>query len=497
LQSGRRALENRAGLQAATVAYVQKSEDTDEKLNLFVCVPISGEEMPDTVLVVDDESSIRQICAEALQDAGYEVRLAEAGRTATSMLDNGGVDIVLTDLKMPEMTGLELLARIKENYPSVDVILMTAHATVSTAVEALKLGAYDYIIKPFGIDALINRVNRLAERRELVVENRLMQDHLRTGSGPGGMIGMSPAMQQLYRLILKAAPRKQPVLILGESGTGKELVARAIHSHGLNPNAPFVPVDCGALSASLIESELFGHASGAFTGASQRRVGLLAAAGLGTLFLDEIGELPLEQQAKLLRAIQEREFRALGTNHAERFEARILAATNRDLAAQVKEGKFRGDLYFRLNVLLVQVPPLRERKGDIASLAQYFLEHERGPSDRITGISRHALAQMANYSWPGNVRELRNHIERALMVSDGPLIQSKDLPSELGTSLEASREAPGTLTYLEQIERKAIMDVLETTGGHRQNAAKILGISKTTLYKKLKDYGLEECELAS
>ncbi len=439
--------------------------------------------MADTILVVDDEEDIREICTEVLEGAGYAVRAAASAREAMAVLDDGGIEIVLTDLCMPDASGLELLHHVKDQHRSVDVILMTGHATVATAVEAIKLGAYDYLMKPFATDAVTSCVARVLEKRELLVENRLLREQVRSGAGVGGLIGTSAAMERVSRLILKLAPRLQPVLITGESGTGKELVARALHEHGPNPGEPFVPVDCGALSAGLIESELFGHTQGAFTGATQRRAGLLASAGKGTLFLDEIGELPLEQQVKLLRAIEEREFRALGSNEQRHFEARLMAATNRDLATAAREGKFRGDLYYRLNVLSIHLPPLRERKGDIPALAQHFLERER------RGISREALAQLMHYAWPGNVRELQNHVLRAAAASEGPLVQVEDLAPELRTA--AAGDGAPKLTYLEQLERKAIVEMLEASGGNRLNAAKMLGISKTTLYKKLKDYRLD------
>jgi two-component system response regulator HydG len=263
---------------------------------------------------------------------------------------------------MPELTGLDLLHLVKERKLDAGVILITGHASVDTAVEALKSGAYDYITKPFNLDDLVARVSRLAERRDLATENHLLRQQLKAGRGPGGMVGTSAPMQELYRVILKAAPRRQPVLITGESGAGKELVARAIHECSPAADEPFVALDCAALSSSLMESELFGHVPGAFTGATQRRVGMLASAGKGTLFLDEIGELPIDLQAKLLRALQEKEFRPLGSNQTQHFEARIVSATNRDLLAAIGEGKFREDLYFRLNVLSVQTPPLRQRR---------------------------------------------------------------------------------------------------------------------------------------
>jgi two-component system response regulator HydG len=302
-------------------------------------------------------------------------------------------------------------------------------------------------------------------------------------------------MRDIFQLVLRVAPRKQPVLITGESGTGKELVARAIHDHGPTPREPFVPVDCGALSANLIESELFGHVPGAFTGAAQRRIGLLASAGRGTIFLDEIGELPLELQSRLLRAIQEREFRALGSNERQTFAARIIAATNRDLQASVDEGKFRGDLFYRLNVLQIHLPPLRERNSDIPLLVQHFIELESQAGDPVRGISSEAMTRFQNHPWPGNVRELRNQVLRAITLTDGPTIQIESLARELRRH-SAVADAPAGLTYLERVERAAVIEMLRESGGNRQEAARLLGVSKTTLYKKLKDYKLEEYEQA-
>jgi DNA-binding NtrC family response regulator len=455
-------------------------------------LPADKEDMPNTVLIVEDELNIRIICSETLRAAGYDVQLAASGEQALELLDAQPIDIVLTDLKMPGMTGLDLLGKIREGYPGVDVVLMTAHATVATAVEALLLGAHDYLIKPFGVEDLTNRVNRLSERRELVADNAILREHLDTGRGPGGLVGTSAAMLRLYRTILKVGPRKGPALITGETGTGKELVAHAIHEAGLAPDSPFVPVDCAALSPTLIESELFGHLPGAFTGASQRRVGLLASAGNGTLFLDEIGELPLALQSKLLRAVQERQLRAVGSNRSERFEARIIAATNRQLEVSVKNGEFRSDLYFRLNVHSLHLPPLRDRKSDIPALVRFFMERAGNSDDSVTGISRGFMERLMQYSWPGNVRELQNHIERALASAEGPLLQVQDLA--LGLRCTTNERSGRTLTYLEEVERKAIAEVLDTAGGHRINAANLLGISRTTLYKKMRDYGLERGE---
>jgi len=446
--------------------------------------------MPDqTVLVVDDDEDIREICAEALEDAGFAALAAACGAEACALLDSEPVDIVLTDLEMPEVSGLDLLRVVKERNLDAGVILMTGHATVDSAVDALKTGAYDYITKPFNLDDLVSRVNRLAERRDLASENSLLRQQLKAGRGPGGMVGTSPAMQELYRVIGKLAPRRQPVLITGESGTGKELVARAIHECGPANQEAFVAFDCGALSSSLIESELFGHVQGAFTGASQRRLGLLASAGKGTLLLDEIAELPIGLQAKLLRALQEKEFRPLGSNQSQHFDARIVAATNRDLPAAVREGRFREDLYFRLNVLSVQTPPLRRRTEDIPALVRFFIDREAGMCNPVSGISRQAMDALKAYPWPGNIRELRNHVERAIAMSDGPLIQIDNLAPELRTSTSAPFPKTG-LTQMQLAERDAIVRAMASTQGHRVDAAVLLGIGKTTLYKKLKDYGL-------
>jgi two-component system response regulator HydG len=450
--------------------------------------------MPDTtVLIVDDEQDLRDICCEALQDAGYGVETAGSGEEALAFMGSAPVDILLSDIKMPGMTGLELLKRAKEISGQIDVVLMTGHATVDNAIEALRLGATDYITKPFALDELTRRLESVAERKELRVENRLLREQLTTGRGPGGMVGTSSRMQELYRLIVKVARHNQPALILGESGTGKELVARAIHECGPNHAQPFVPVDCGALSPTLMESELFGYVPGAFTGAAQRRVGLLASAGKGTVFLDEIGELPLEMQAKLLRSIQEREVRALGSNQHQRLEARILAATNRHLESAIKEGKFREDLYFRLNVLSLRTPPLRERREDIPALVAAFIDRESGGTSTVTGISREAMQLLSKYPWPGNVRELSNYIYRAMALSEGPVIQVRDLPLELRQGAAESDRAE--LPKMQAAEKQAIVEALASTGGHRVEAAKLLGIAKTTLYKKLKDYGLDSAAL--
>jgi DNA-binding NtrC family response regulator len=304
-------------------------------------------------------------------------------------------------------------------------------------------------------------------------------------------MGSSEEMQKVYRLIVKVAAQRHPVLILGESGTGKELVARAIHAQGPWHDQPFVPVDCGALTPTLIESELFGHVRGAFTGATQARQGLLAAAGEGTVFLDEIAELPVELQAKLLRALQEREIKPLGSNERIHLEARIIAATNQDLDAAIQRGSLRKDLYFRLNVVSIKLPPLRERKSDIAALVRHFIARHAGKESRVAGVSDEVMARFMSYDWPGNVRELENCIQRALALGSGPEVQMKDLPSNLLYHVGSAPSRRQELTTLQELEQRAIRQALEATGGDRVRAAKLLGIGKTTIYRKLREYGLE------
>ncbi len=448
---------------------------------------------PDSILVVDDEEGIREFCVGALEDEGYDVGAASSATEALSILRDKQVDVVLTDLKMPGMDGLELLRTIREKDTATDVVIMTAHATIPTAVEATKLGAYDYITKPFAVDDLIALLARVTERRDLVLENRLLRERVNKQDALGGLVGSSAAMQEVFRFAVKVAPKRSPVLIMGESGTGKELVARAIHSCSPWRDRPFVPVDCGALTPTLIESELFGHARGSFTGATQERQGLFRTAADGTIFLDEIGELPLELQAKLLRVLQESEFRPVGADTTVTLRARVIAATNRDLGASVAEKTFRSDLYYRLNVLAVKLPPLRQRKDDIPALAQYFLARAGETESHVAGISARAMERLLQYDWPGNVRELENAIRRALALASGPAIEERDLP-QLRVESSEPAGAPGgkAFTPLEEMERRAIWDALEATGGHRTNAAKLLGIGKTTLYSKLKEYGLDK-----
>ena len=442
-----------------------------------------------TVLIVDDEDSARQLCCDVATEAGLRVRTASTTEEAIEELEQYPVDIAITDLRVPQEGGMELLRRIREQHPEISVLVLTQYGTIETAVEATRLGASDYVTKPFHIDDLRAKLQRLIREKELDQENRLLREQLRTRPGYGELIGVSPKMQRVYKLIEKVRQHDYPVLILGESGTGKELVARSIHFSGLRRNRPFVPVDCSALAPTLIESELFGHVKGAFTGAMHSKQGLIESANGGTLFLDEIGNLPLEMQVKLLRVLQEKEIRPVGTVERVPIDLRVISATNRDLESDVRAGKFRQDLYFRLNVIQVKLPPLRERRGDIPLLVQHFLEKfsESGRSSRT--IAEDAMTRLSAYDWPGNVRELENAIERAVALGSGPILHAGDLPSNLQHGAPAERVQPNEdVLQLEEIERRTILRALREAGGDKLVAARLLGIGKTTLYRKLKEY---------
>ncbi len=445
--------------------------------------------LPIRVLVVDDDPSSRQLCVDVLELLGVEVEGVETSGEALERLDEGQIDIVVSDVRMPGGDGIELLKTIRGNHPGVEVLVMTGFGTISEAVEAVKLGAYDYITKPFKVDDFKRLFTRLMERQQLETENRVLREQLKSQRGFGNLVGSSSAMQKIYQMILRVAPKRHPVLILGESGTGKELAARAIHAYSSVREHPFIPVDCGALTPTLIESELFGHVRGAFTGANQSRVGLLAAAGGGTVFLDEIGELPVELQAKLLRALQEREIRPIGSNESYPLHARVIAATNRNLEEEIGEGRFREDLYFRLNVVSILIPPLRMRTSDIPALIQIFLARHGAAEEGITGFAPEAMERLMAFQWPGNVRELENCVQHAIALGTGPLLPVGDLPATIlrRTAVREDRESANTL---QDLERRAIIGALETTGGDRVRAARLLGIGKTTIYRKLKEYGL-------
>jgi two-component system response regulator HydG len=448
-----------------------------------------------SLLIVDDERAVREGCREAAQSAGFNTFVADSAEHAYKVLDNQNVDIVLLDLKLPGASGLEALRSMKSRRPNAVIIIITGYATVSSAVQAMKMGAFDYISKPFTLDELRVMLERAMDELKLTTEKRVLRERLRSKHGFGSIIGRSPEMEKLYRIIAKAAQSTHPVLIMGESGTGKELVARCIHYSGPYHDKPFIPVDCGSLVPTLIESELFGYVRGAFTGAVRAKEGLLAIAQGGTVFLDEIGELPVDLQAKLLRAIQEKEIRPVGSTKRVSINVRILAATNRDLEAAVAEGTFRRDLYFRLNVLSLKIPPLRERKQDIPLLAEHFLERLSRTTGSQRVVAEEALSVMMGYDWPGNVRELENCLERACALSSGPTIQTADLPSPIQNAkhqIPPDAAEGGRIVPIADLEKEAILRTIEKLKGDKLLAAKLLGIGKTTLYRKLKEYAAED-----
>jgi len=460
--------------------------DTESKPDLSAVKPSAF-----NLLIVDDEVETRNLCSDVALETGLHVYASATTEQALEILELYPVDIVLTDLKVPQLGGLELLKQIHVNHPQIAVMVLTQYGTIATAVEATRSGAVDYITKPFHVEEFRAKLDRLVHQLELDHENRLLREQLRTRPGFGLLIGVSPKMQRVYRLIEKIAQHTYPVLILGESGTGKELVARSIHYSGPRRTQPFVPVDCSSLVPTLIESELFGYVKGAFTGAQHSKQGLLEAAGEGSLFLDEIGDLPVDLQAKLLRALQEHEIKPVGSTERVGIRARVIAATNRDLESAIRSGSFRQDLYFRLNVVQVKLPPLRERKSDIPFLVNSFLEKFCDASRPVRNISEDAMRRMMAYDWPGNIRELENAIERAVALGSGPILHVGDLPSNLQFSPSEKMPDADELVPLEVLERRAIFRALRETGGDKLAAARLLGIGKTTLYRKLKQYESE------
>jgi len=449
------------------------------------------------LLIVDDERSVREACREVAMSLGFAAFVADSAEHAYRLLETQGFDAVLLDLRLPGAGGLEALRRIRERRPEAIVIVVTGYGTVQSAVQAMKNGAYDYVAKPFSVDELKLLLERVASHLKLRSENRLLREKVKSKQGYGGIVGRSPEMEKLYRIIAKAANSVHPVLILGESGTGKEMVARSIHYSGPFRDKPFIPVDCGSLVPTLIESELFGHVKGAFTGANQAKDGLMAMAEGGTIFLDEVGELPVDLQAKMLRAIQEKEICPVGSTRRVAINVRILAATNRDLEQAVTQGAFRRDLYFRLNVLSLRIPALRERRQDIPLLIGHFLERMSHSSGQEKTLSDEALKALLAYDWPGNVRELENCLERTYAFTSGPIIQIADLPREIA-NLPVPASAPGgngngraKIIPMAELEKQTILNAIAELNGDKLQAARLLGIGKTTLYRKLKDYAAE------
>jgi two-component system response regulator HydG len=448
------------------------------------------------LLVVDDERSIREACREVAQSLGFSAYAADSAEHAYRLLESQNFDAVLLDLRLPGAGGLEAMRRIKERRPEAVVIVVTGYGTVQSAVQAMKNGAYDYVTKPFSLDELKLLLERVSSHLRLKSENRILREKVKSKHGFGGIVGRAPEMEKLYRIIAKAANSVHPVLILGESGTGKEMVARSIHYTGPFRDKPFIPVDCGSLVPTLIESELFGYVKGAFTGANQAKDGLMAIAEGGTIFLDEVGELPVDLQAKLLRAIQEKEIRPVGSTRRIPINIRILAATNRDLEHSVMQGSFRRDLYFRLNVLSLRIPPLRERRQDVSLLIAHFLERMTRNSGLEKILSDDAVKAMLAYDWPGNVRELENCLERAYAFTSGPLIHTTDLPREIGLVADSAPSngngnGHARIIPMAELEKVTILNAIAELNGDKLQAARLLGIGKTTLYRKLKDYAAD------
>jgi len=446
------------------------------------------------LVIVDDERAVREVCREVAQSLGFNTTVAESAEHAYRLLESQTIDVVLLDLKLPGAGGLEALRKIKQRRPDAEIVVVTGYATVQSAVQAMKNGAYDYVTKPFTMDELRLLLERVAAHLKLKTENRMLREKIKSKLGFGSIVGHAPEMEKLYRMIAKAALSNHPVLILGESGTGKEMVARSIHFSGPFRDKPFIPVDCGSLVPTLIESELFGYVKGAFTGAVQAKEGLLAMAEGGTVFLDEIGELPVDLQAKLLRAIQEKEIRQVGSTKRTTINVRILAATNRDLEAAVAQGTFRRDLYFRLNVLNLRMPSLRERRQDIPVLAAYFLERMARDFGQERTLSDDAMKALLAYDWPGNVRELENCLQRAFAMNSGFEIQVLDLPSAIhGGNGDTVVDTDGSakIIPISELERKTILNTITQLNGDKLLAARLLGIGKTTLYRKLKEYDFQ------
>jgi DNA-binding NtrC family response regulator len=455
------------------------------------------------LLVVDSDSAVRSACVEIAMSLGYAVQSTNSLVEARNLLRGHAVDILLVNLPPYGDQGLELITELKVLCPNIAVIVMTVSGSISVAVEAMRCGAADYITKPFGVDDLSTVLERAAAHISVDENSRRLRERLRLSQGMGSMIGRSAEMEKLYRILSKVAQSAHPVLVLGESGSGKELVARTIHSHGPNGHKPFLPVDCRSLVPTLIESELFGYVKGAFTGANKSKDGLFVSAEGGTVFLDEIGELTLDLQAKLLRALQEKEVRPVGATHRVPIKARVVAATNRDLAGMVEHGSFRKDLFYRLNVVNLRLPSLRDRREDIPLLAAHFLERQSRSHLRKFILSDEALRTMMRHDWPGNIRELENCIEHACALSSGPVLELGDLPTGLQQQgLEAHRAAAAPqsppvdhstdVQPLAEMERHAILSAVRILDGDKLLAAQLLGIGKTTLYRKLKEYGIND-----
>jgi DNA-binding NtrC family response regulator len=445
------------------------------------------------VLIVDDEADSRDALAELTQGWGYDVQTASDGSEALRRAIEWHPDVLLTDLVMPNMDGLWLLRALRAEWPDCPVILLTGRGTIQAAVQAIKEGAYDFIEKPLEVPRLRIVLERALEKKETMREVQLLRRRLAALAPGTDVIGSGPAMQAVFDLVKRVAPSNASVVIAGESGTGKEVVAHAIHDLSPRKDKPFVALNCSAIPATLIESELFGYERGAFTGAEQRRLGNFELAHEGTLFLDEIGDLPLELQAKFLRVIEDRKFRRLGGRAEVEVDVRVICATHRDLKEEIRQGRFREDLYFRLHVFTIQLPPLRDRREDVPLLVQHFIEKFNAETGkRVQGVAPGALAILRGYAWPGNIRELRNTVERAMILVDGEVIGEEQLPPDMQASLpEAATLRMPLGIPLDRVEKEYILASLQKSGGNKARTAEALGISEKTLYNKLNRYAAE------
>ena len=442
-----------------------------------------------TLLVVDDDAAMRQMLASLFRDRGFEVREAESAAEALELARDVDFAAVLTDVRMPGRSGIELIGELRRLRPETPTIVMTAFGSIDSAVEAMRAGAFDYIAKPFEPEVVMFAVDRALQQRALEEENRRLRRAVDRTRSFGDLIGKSPAMQEIFALIRKVAHGRSSVLITGESGTGKEVVARTLHFYGNRADKPFIPINCTAIPEGLLESELFGHVRGAFTGAHASKQGLFEKASGGTLFLDEIGDLGLGLQSKLLRAIQEREIRPVGGTQSVKVDVRIIAATNRDLLGEIEAGRFREDLFYRLNVIPLHIPPLRERPEDVPALVEHFVRKHADGATRT--VSAEAMQQLVACAWKGNARELENVIERALVLSDAPELGSADLPlaalappQEAAPAADFARSAAARQLPLREVETRYIDEILRLTGGNKVRAARILGIDRKTLYRR-------------
>ena len=455
--------------------------------------------MSSSILVVDDDDAHRSMLRTMLRSWGFTVEEATDGDEAVDLVRERAFDAVLSDVRMARMDGIHALKAMLEYNPALPVVLMTAYSSVETAVDALRIGAYDYLVKPLDFDLLRETLEQAIERSRHSVENRELRRQLTEATANQDLVGRSDALKRMLGFIETVAPTEATVLVTGESGTGKELVARALHTASARADKPLVTVNCAALTETLLESELFGHEKGAFTGADRRREGRFVQANGGTLFLDEIGEMPLQLQAKLLRALQQGEIQRVGSDIPITVDVRVIAATNRNLLREAQEKRFREDLFFRLNVISIEVPALRQRGDDIPLLAAYFLQrYAERTRKSIKGCSPQALDSMRRYQWPGNVRELENAVERAVILCCGDLVTPAELPDTVAQAPEPEEapESPEAISLagmaLEDVERRAIEDTMRQTGDNKSEAARRLGITRATLHNKLRKYGLEQ-----